>query len=179
MARNNKVYSAQRVIRKLDDYAKRTDDILIKCVEVGADTAEPIVREKLTKSIGKGAKDYSTGELLASLGVTKGNKHQRGKQKNKITAKVGFKEPRKNQLGSGTSGNGGKASYNSRTNAMVANVLEYGRHSAGSPPQTPHPFIKPAKRTASPLVRMAIQETFDKETRTVFEKVVDYFKGGS
>ena len=49
-----------------------------------------------------------------------------------------FREPRSQQ-----SSPKGKRSYNEVTNAMIANVLEYGRKG-----QAPKPFLAPAKKAA-------------------------------
>ncbi len=67
----------------------------------------------------------STGELVESLGLSPPELNNNGV----FDIKVGFGEPRKHKTG-----------QKEQTNAMIANVLENGRH--GSPPR---PFLKKAK----------------------------------
>jgi len=68
----------------------------------------------------------STGELLRSLGVSPPDTDYSGKR----NVKVGFDEPRKRQYQSS-----GKRSYYVITNAMIAEVLEYGSERRGIAPR--------------------------------------------
>ena len=62
----------------------------------------------------------STGELESALGVSPAKQDKNGD----FNIKIGFAEPRSD----------------GKSNAMIASVLEYGKHG-----QTPKPFLKPAK----------------------------------
>jgi len=98
------------------------------------------VRSKLNDSIGRGNKtnSRSTGELAAALGVSPARIDRNGN----ANVKIGFKEPR----------SGGKS------NAMIANVLEYGKHG-----QPPRPFLKPAKAASRASVITAMEQKLDEE----------------
>jgi HK97 gp10 family phage protein len=106
----------------LDSLSKleaRTDDIAPKILEAGGNVVLQEVRSRLRAALsGK-----STGELEAALGMSPAKVDREGNH----NIKIGFREPRR----------GGKS------NAMIANVIEFGKHG-----QPPRPFLKPAK-TAS------------------------------
>lgn len=107
---------------KISRLSERTDEIIPKVLEAGAEVVYDKVKSNLSSVIGKNTKikSRSTGELLRSLGVSPAKQDRNGN----FNVKVGFAEPR--------SGGG--------SNAKIANILEYGRH--GQPPK---PFLKPAK----------------------------------
>jgi hypothetical protein len=106
--------------------AERTDEIVPRVLEAGGKVVLAKVRGNLRAVIGKGIKyaARSTGELESALGLSPAKLDRDGN----FNVKIGFAEPRR----------GTKTS-----NAMIANVLEHGKH--GQPPK---PFMKPAK-TAS------------------------------
>ena len=110
-------------MKKLSKAGKNIDEISIKAINAGADEVYKSVRSHLHAVIGKDTKhkSQSTGELENSLGVSKPLQDRSGN----YNVKVGFSEPRSD---------GG-------SNAMIANVLEYGKHG-----QEAKPFLKPAKR---------------------------------
>lgn len=146
------------VIRFDDDFSKklaalgnRTDEILGKAMTAGAEEALPIVRAELQGAIGGDTKEpsRSTGELVDSLGISPVMVDNKG-----ITnVKIGFSEPRRHQYAAKK-----KRSYYTVTNAMIANVLEYGK--SGQPPR---PWLKRAKTQATKVFRAKAQEIIDKE----------------
>lgn len=71
------------------------------------------------------------------------------------TVKVGFNEPRRKQ-----SAAKGKRSYYFASNAMIANVLEYGK--SGQPPK---PFLKPAKSASRKACTEAMIKKFEEEIK--------------
>lgn len=77
----------------------------------------------------------STGELVASLGESPVMMSRDGT----FNVKIGFSEPRRHN-------SGGKE----KTNAMIANVLEHGRHG-----QQPRPFMSKARNKSK---KAAIEE---------------------
>ena len=137
--------------KKLSELGKHTDEILAKAMAAGAEAALPVVRDSLKSAIGRGnqSPDRSTGELVNSLGVSPVMVDRNG-----ITnVKIGFYEPRRHQ-----STAKGKRSYYTITNAMIANVLEYGKHG-----QPPRPWLKRAKTQATKVFRAKMQEVIDEE----------------
>lgn len=124
-------------LTKLGD---RTDEIVTKCLTAGADVARESVESHLRAVVGKNTKYKSrtTGDLVRALGITPVKINNKGN----FDIKVGFAENR-------TDG---------RNNAMIANIIEYGK-----PGQPAKPFIKPAQKACEKEVVRVMQETFDKE----------------
>lgn len=125
---------------KVSTLGARTDEVVGKCLEAGAEIAERSVRSHLKGVIGKDLKrkSRSTGELLNSLGVSPIGVDKKGM----VNIKVGFADNR-------TDG---------RSNSMIAAVIEYGK--LGQPPK---PFIKPAEKAAKKEIIAAMQSALDKE----------------
>ena len=126
---------------KVSRLAEMTDTVIERALEAGSKIVLSQVKGNLSAAIGSGTKypSESTGELLGSLGVSPVKVDNSGVS----NLKVGFNEPRRNQ-----GGGKGKRSYKVRTNAMVANVLEHGRHN-----QPPRPFMAPARAASrSPCI---------------------------
>ena len=146
------------IIQFDDDFSKKlaalgshTDEILEKAMSAGAEAALPIVRAELQGAIGGDTKEpsRSTGELVNSLGISPVMVDNKG-----ITnVKIGFSEPRRHQYIAKK-----KRSYYTVTNAMIANVLEYGKHG-----QPPRPWLKRAKTKATKVFRAKAQEIIGKE----------------
>ena len=137
--------------KKLASLGARSDEILEKAMAAGAEAALPIVRAELQGAIGGDTKEpiRSTGELVDSLGISPVMVDNKG-----ITnVKIGFSEPRRHQYIAKK-----KRSYYTVTNAMIANVLEYGK--SGQPPR---PWLKRAKTKATKVFRAKAQEIIDKE----------------
>lgn len=137
--------------KKLDTLGDKTDVIVEKALEAGGKVILEKARGNLRAVIGKGikSKSRSTGELISSLGLSPVKIDRNGVQ----NVKIGFNEPRRRQ-----SAAKGKRSYSKSTNAMVANVLEYGRH--GQPPK---PFMKPTRSASRKPCIDAMQSVIDSE----------------
>ena len=107
---------------KVSRLADKTDEIIPKVLEAGAEVVEDKVRSNLQSVIGSGTKydSRSTGELLRSLGTSPALQDRNGD----FDIKVGFSEPRSD----------------GSSNAMIATILEYGK--SGQPAK---PFLKPAR----------------------------------
>ena len=118
----------------------RTDEIVPKVLAAGGEVVLDAVRTRLRAVIGSGTKhpSRSTGELVDVLGVSPARLDRRGNW----DVKVGFAEPRR---GGGS-------------NAMIANVLEYGKH--GQPPK---PFLKPAKIASREACIARMRQVFEEE----------------
>ena len=123
-------------LMKVSRLAERTDEILPRVLEAGAEVVETKVRKNLLAAIGKGnkAKDRSTGQLLKALGTS----HPLQDSDGNMNVKIGFADGR-------TDG---------ENNAKLATILEYGKHG-----QPPRPFLKPAKSQSK---RACIQAMIDK-----------------
>jgi HK97 gp10 family phage protein len=119
---------------KLSRLGERTDEIIPKVLEAGGEVVLEQVRSHLRSMLS----GESTGELEQSLGLSPARIDREGN----FNVKVGFDEYRKD----------GSA------NAMVANILEYGRHG-----QPPRPFLKPAKIASRAAAIEAMKRKFDEE----------------
>lgn len=139
------------ISKKITELGRRTDEILGKAMAAGAEAALPIVRAELSWAIGADTKEpsRSTGELEESLGISPVMVDNKGV----TNVKIGFNEPRRHQYAAKK-----KRSYYAVTNAMIANVLEYGKHG-----QPPRPWLKRAKTQATKVFRAKAQEIIDKE----------------
>lgn len=125
---------------KVSKMAERTDEILPKVLDAGAEIVEKSVRKNLQSVIGKGNKkrDRSTGQLLAALGTSKPMQDRDGN----FNVKVGFAESRSD----------------GENNAKLASILEYGKHG-----QSPRPFLKPAKSQSKSACMQAMIDKLDAE----------------
>ena len=124
------------LMKKLDRLGQNTDRICEKALTEGGKVMKKSVSDHLALVVGKDTKveSRSTGELQAALGVSPVRVDKNGN----YDLKVGFREPRSQQTAAK-----GRRSYSQITNAMIANVLEYGRKG-----QAPKPFLAPAKKAA-------------------------------
>ena len=100
------------------------DAAIPKALEAGGKVVLEKMKSNLRSAIGRGTKykSRSTGKLAASLGVSPAKLNR----ENNLDVKVGFSENR------------GDVS-----NALLANLLEYGKHG-----QTPKPFLKQTKSSS-------------------------------
>ena len=136
---------------KLSKLGDKTDEIVESCLEAGSEVVLAKVRSNLSSVIGGGTQYHSesTGELEASLGVTPVKVDNKGVH----NVKIGFNEPRRRQYAAK-----GKRSYYTITNAMIANVIEHGKH--GQPPK---PFLKPARTSSRKPAIEAMKRKLEEE----------------
>ena len=125
---------------RLSRLGEKTDEILPKVLDAGGAVVADKVRTNLQAVIGRDTKEpsCSTGELVAALGVSPAKIDRDGN----YNVKVGFAEPRSD----------------GSSNAMIANVLEYGK--SGQPPK---PFLKPAKTASRVPCIEAMKRAFEQE----------------
>lgn len=107
------------LLKKLSTLGSKMDEISEVVLEAGGE----IVLDKVKSNLEGSLSGESSGELVSSLGLT-GVRIDRNGNSN---IKIGFSEPRKD----------------GSSNAMVANIIEYGKH--GQPAK---PFLKPAKSSS-------------------------------
>ena len=127
-------------LMKVSKLEERTDEILPRVLEAGAEVVEAKVRSNLRAAIGKGTKDpsRSTGELLSALGTSSAKQDRDGN----FNVKVGFSEPRRD----------------GDSNAKIATILEYGK--SGQPAK---PFLKPAKSASKSACIQAMEQKLTEE----------------
>lgn len=135
----------EEFLQKVSRLADKTDEIVPKVLEAGGAVVLPKVKSNLQTAVGSNTKyeSRSTGELVDALGVTSPKQDRDGN----FNIKIGFAEPRKEE---------GKSKNVS--NAMLANILEYGK--SGQPPK---PFLKPAKTATKKPCIAAMTEALEKE----------------
>ena len=119
--------------------AEKTDCAIPKALEAGGKVVFEKMQANLHAAIGRGTKykSRSTGKLLAALGVSPVKVNDEGN----YDVKVGFDENRGNA-----------------SNAMLANLLEYGKH--GQPPK---PFLKRTKSSSQAPCIAAMQSVLKEE----------------
>ena len=126
----------EEFLLKVSRLGAKTDEILPRVLEAGAEIVEDKVRSNLTAVIGKDLKEKSrsTGQLLSALGTSGALQDRNGD----FNVKIGFAE--------------------NRTDAMLANILEYGKH--GQPAK---PFLKLAKTSTKSACISAMVQKLDEE----------------
>lgn len=131
-------------LMKVSRLAERTDEILPRVLQAGGEVVEAKVRTNLQSVIGSGIKEESrsTGELVGALGVSSAKQDRDGN----FNVKVGFSEPR----------------LDGKANAMIAGVLEYGKH--GQPAK---PFLKPAKSASKNDCIEAMKSALESEVNSI------------
>lgn len=127
-------------LTRLSRLGDRTDEIIPKVLEAGGEVVLDKVRANLAAVVSRDTKEESrsTGELVSALGLSPAKLDRDGN----YNVKVGFAEPRRD----------------GRSNAMVANVLEYGK--SGQPAK---PFLKPAKSATRVPCIEAMKNAFERE----------------
>ncbi len=108
---------------QLTKISAKTDIAIPKALEAGGKVVFEKMKSNLSSAIGRNTKyqSRSTGRLLTALGVSPVKVNDEGN----FDVKVGFSEGR------------------SVSNAMLANILEYGKHN-----QPPKPILKPTRASS-------------------------------
>ena len=134
-----KIEMPDEFLNQIADMGNALDTAIPKALAVGGKVVMEKMKSNLRTAIGLGTKykSRSTGKLAASLGVSPAKLDREGN----LDVKVGFSEGR------------GDVS-----NAMLANLLEYGKH--GQPPK---PFLKQTKSASRKPCIEAMQTTLKEE----------------
>ena len=129
------------LLKKLSRVGNNMDKIAESALKGGGEIVLNKTKANLESVIGKDTtyESKSTGELVSSLGLSKVLVDKNGN----YNIKVGFSEPRKD----------------GKSNAMIANTIEYGKHN-----QPAKPFLKPAKITVR-------KECSDKMSQIIEEEI--------
>lgn len=129
-------------MRKISRLESSTDEIIPEVLKAGGEIALEEVRMSLNRVIlqDKAHKRKQTGQLTSALGLTKARVNRDGD----YDVKVGFAENRKD----------GKA------NAMIANVIEYGKFN-----QPARPFLKPAKSKCKGKCIKAMEQKLEEKIK--------------
>lgn len=127
-------------LRRLSKLGTAQDEVAERVLNAGAEVVLAKVKSNLSSVVGRATAypSRSTGELERSLGISSVRIDREGNH----NVKIGFSEPRSD---------GG-------SNAMIANVLEYGKHG-----QPARPFLKPAKSATKKACEQAMIQAFEKE----------------
>lgn len=134
----------EEFLKRVSTLAEKTDEILPRVLEAGADVVYRKVKSNLSSVIGKGTKykSRSTGELESALGVSPAKQDRDGN----FNVKIGFSEPRSN----------------GSSNVKIANIIEYGK--SGQPPK---PFLKLAKSQSKNDCIKAMTEKLESEIESL------------
>ena len=134
-----KIEMPDEFLNQIADMGNTLDTAVPKALAAGGKVVMEKMKSNLRAAIGLGTKYKfrSTGKLAASLGVSPAKLDREGN----LDVKVGFSEGR------------GDVS-----NAMLANLLEYGKH--GQPPK---PFLKQTKSSSRKPCIEAMQASLKKE----------------
>ncbi len=122
------------LLRKLSKLGSRMDEVSETVLEAGGE----VVLEKVKSNLEGVLSGKSSGELVSSLGISGVRTDKDGNP----NIKVGFAEPRKDGA----------------SNAMVANIIEYGKHN-----QPAKPFLKPAKTASKKQCIETMTKTLEEE----------------
>lgn len=137
---NMKFTMPEDFIKKISSLGDKTDEVIAKVLEAGAEVVESEVRNNLETQIGNNTKQKSksTGQLISALGTASVRQDKKGV----MNVKIGFSENRRD----------------GKKNAMIATILEYGKSN-----QKARPFIKPALRKSKDACINAMIRKLDEE----------------
>ena len=134
------IHGFEKLELQLSTLGRRSIEIGGKAVKAGAGVLADQVRKNLEKNLANS--EYSTGDLLDSLGVTPVKVDKNGV----INAKVGFHGYDRKGV----------------PNAIKARAME-----SGTSRQKKKPFIRPAIRTTEDKVYKTMQEVIDNEIQKI------------
>ena len=129
-------------LEKMSRLGSNFDAVAESVLEAGGDVVLQKTRSTLSSVVGSGTKyeSRSTGELESALGLSPVKMDKDGNH----NIKLGFAEPHSDGV----------------SNAMLANILEYGKH--GQPAK---PFLKPAKSASKSACKAAMGQKLDEEVK--------------
>lgn len=130
-------------MESIENLADKEDEVAERALQAGAEVVYREVKSNLSSVVGKGTKyeSRSTGQLESALGISGVLVDSSGNH----NIKVGFAENRSD----------------GRSNAMIANILEYGKSG-----QAAKPFLKPAKTASRKECISAMEDVYLEEIKT-------------
>lgn len=133
------IYPGKDFLKKLEQMQGDLDHAIPTALEEGGKLVLSKMHGKLASVVGKHTKwpSQSSGKLLKALGLSPVKMNDTGN----FDVKVGFSEGRPR-----------------KSNAMLANILEYGKH--GQPPK---PFLAPTKSQAKQPCLDAMEAALKRE----------------
>lgn len=126
------------LLKKLSRLGSQMDEVSETVLETGGE----IVLDKVKSNLEGVLSGNSSGELIASLGLSSVKMDRNGNS----NIKVGFAEPRSD----------------GKSNAMIANIIEYGKHG-----QPARPFLKPAKSQSKKACIDAMTKKLEEEIKKI------------
>ena len=131
-------------MNKISRLGDKTDEIVPRVLQAGAEIVEARVCSNLQSVIGSNTQEESrsTGELVGALGISPAKLDRDGN----YDVKVGFREPRSD----------------GRSNALIANVLEHGTST-----QPARPFLAPARKTSRKPAIEAMKSALEREINSI------------
>lgn len=126
------------LLKKLSRLGSQMDDVSEMVLETGGE----IVLDKVKSNLEGVLSGNSSCELIASLGLSSVKMDRNGNS----NIKVGFAEPRSD----------------GKSNAMIANIIEYGKHG-----QPARPFLKPAKSQSKKACIDAMTKKLEEEIKKI------------
>jgi len=134
----------EEFLNRISRLGEKTDEIVPRVLQAGAEVVEAKVRSNLKSAIGRDTQEESrsTGELIGALGISPAKLDRDGN----YDVKVGFREPRSD----------------GRSNAMIANILEHGTST-----QPARPFLAPARSASRKPAIEAMISQLEKEIENI------------
>ena len=135
-----KIDFPDELVTKLAKLEGRTDEVMDRVMNAGAEAVKPIMASNLAGAIGRNTKrkSTSTGQLVSALGVSPVKTADDGS----VDIKIGFNEPRQD----------------GKRNAMIAGILEHG-----SSNQPARPFLSATKSAVKAPATQAMVDAFNRE----------------
>ena len=162
-----KVQLPDELQHRFETAMSEMDDIAEKALKTGAKVLIKPMDSRLRSALSTPRKyeKRQTGELLRALGTSP----MKIKDDGAYDVRDGFAEPRTKQptrrIGRNKKGGG----YYVATNAMVANILQYG-HKGTKGGQAPAPWLQPALRDGKKDAEEAIRKTVEGRLDEIFNK---------
>lgn len=140
----------EEFLTKLAGLGTKAPEIIEESLKAGGKVMLERVCSGLSSAVGNTRfRSRTTGELLSSLGMTPVKRNRNGI----YNIKIGFNEPRRKQYAAKK-----KRSYYTITNALIGNVLEYGK--SGQPAR---PFLRPARSAGKKECIEAMRQKLESE----------------
>lgn len=130
------------LLEKLSKLGEKSDEITEKMLQAGGEIVRDELKKQLESIIGKDLKypSRTTGKLIGSVGVSGVRMDRNGD----FDIKIGFDDHRDD----------------GKSNAMIANIIEYGKSN-----QPAKPFINKTKNKAKKRCEAAMTQVFEEEVK--------------